>query len=116
MAETGTSRNIGLDVPPPQGTCEDLRCPFHGALRVRGQSFEGVVVSDRMAGTLVVEREYLRLIPKYERYEKRTKRFMVHNPPCLGIGVGDSVTIVECRPLSKTVTFVAVARHPEVSS
>jgi small subunit ribosomal protein S17 len=63
-----------------------------------------------MEGTLVVEREYTRYIPKYERYEKRTSKYLVHNPPCLGVNVGDSVKIAECRPLSKAVAFVVVQK------
>jgi small subunit ribosomal protein S17 len=102
------ARDIGIDVPKPERSCTDPKCPFHGALRVRGQTFEGVVVSNRMTNTAVVERQYLRYLPKYERYEKRTKRFLVHSPPCLRLRVGDRATIMECRPLSKTVTFVAI--------
>jgi len=108
------ARDIGIDVPPPAAACEDKNCPFHGSLRVRGQVFDGTVVSARMTRTAVVEREYLRYVHKYERFEKRTKRFKVHNPPCLGIQVGDGVRLIECRPLSKTVSFVAIARFPGV--
>lgn len=107
-------RDIGIDVPPPTATCKDKNCPFHGTLRVRGQQFDGTCVSARMTLTAIVEREYLRFVHKYERYEKRTKRFKVHNPPCLGIQVGDKVRLIECRPLSKTVSFVAIARIPGV--
>ncbi len=69
---------------------------------------DGVVVSTQMQRTVVVEREYLRFIHKYERYEKRTRRMNVHAPPCLALGVGDRVTIMECRPLTKTVAYVAI--------
>ena len=103
-----SARDIGIDVSPPERTCTDAHCPFHGKLSVRGQSLEGVVVSTRMQRTVVIEREYLRYIPKYERYEKRTRRMNVHAPPCLGLKPGDHVTIMECRPLAKTVHFVAI--------
>ncbi len=102
------SRDIGIDVPKPGKACEDVHCPFHGTLPVRGQSFEGTVVSTKMQRTAVVERQYLRFIRKYERYEKRTKRFMVHSPPCLELAVGDRVLLMECRPIAKTVSFVAI--------
>ncbi len=102
------SRDIGIDVPPPSGTCTDLHCPFHGSLRVRGQILEGVVVLAAMMHTVVVERARLRYIQKYERFEKRTRRIPAHAPPCLGLTVGSRVTLMECRPLSKTVSFVAI--------
>ncbi len=105
------ARDIGIDVPPPEKTCTDEHCPFHGKLSVRGQSLEGVVVSTRMQRTAVVQREYLRYIQKYERFEKRTRRMNVHAPPCLALSVGDRVTVMECRPLSKTVQFVAIANQ-----
>lgn len=111
MKETATAKDIGIDVPPPPGECQDPHCPFHGHLRVRGQLFEGRVVSDRMQRTVVVRREYLRRIPKFERYEKRSSRYKAHLPPCLPVRVGDQVLIGECRPLSKTVSFVVLARR-----
>ena len=102
------ARDIGIDVPLPQKTCTDEHCPFHGKLSVRGQILEGVVVSTEMQRTAVVERQYLRYLQKFERFEKRTHRMNVHAPPCLGLAVGDRVTVMECRPLAKTVHFVAV--------
>src|SRR3990172_13261032 len=77
------ARDIGIDVPLPVKTCTDEHCPFHGKLSVRGQTLQGVVVSTRMQRTAVIEREHLRYIQKYERYEKRTRRMNVHAPPCL---------------------------------
>ena len=102
------AKSIGLDVPAPATECTDVNCPFHGSLPVRGQVITGKVVSDRMKGTVVVAREYLQYIRKYNRYEKRTSKIHAHNPPCLGAREGDEVTIAECRPLSKTKAFVVV--------
>jgi len=102
------ARDIWIDVPPPERACSDQNCPFHGVLPVRGQTLDGVVVSARMQRTVVVEREYLRYLQKFERYEKRTRRMNVHSPPCLGLAVGNRVTFMECRPLSKTVAYVAI--------
>ncbi len=102
------AKSVGLDVPAPKAECQDVNCPFHGSLPVRGQVITGKVVSDRMMGTVVVEREYLHYIRKYNRYEKRSSRIHAHNPPCLQAKAGDSVTIAECRPLSKTKSFVVV--------
>jgi small subunit ribosomal protein S17 len=102
------ARDIGIDVPSPAKACTDPKCPFHGGLPVRGQMLEGVVVSTRMQNTVVVEREHLRYLEKFERYEKRTRRLNVHAPPCLGLQVGHRVVAMECRPLGKTVHFVAI--------
>jgi len=102
------ARNIGIDVPLPQQGCDDEDCPFHGTLPVRGSMLEGTVISDKMQKTVVVKREYMHVIPKYERIEKRTSKHRAHSPPCLGVKAGDHVTIMECRPLSKTVSFVVI--------
>jgi len=75
---------------------------------VRGQVITGKVVSDRMMGTVVVERQYLHYVRKYKRYEKRSSKLHAHNSPCIQAKTGDTVRIAECRPLSKTTTFVVV--------
>jgi len=102
--------DIGINVKPPSTVCTDANCPFHGRLPVRGQIFEGVVVQDKMDKSAVIMRERLLYIPKYERYLKRTSRMSVHSPPCIGAKVGDWVTVMECRPLSKTIAFTIVSR------
>ncbi|MEM0466393.1 MAG: 30S ribosomal protein S17 [Candidatus Thermoplasmatota archaeon] len=111
MAEKNqTTRNIGVPVEPPQTTCSDINCPFHGKLPVRGQILTGVVVSTKMQDSITIKREYMRFVPKYERYEKRTSKYHAHCPPCIKVKPGDNVRIAECRPLSKTVSFVAIEK------
>jgi small subunit ribosomal protein S17 len=100
--------NIGFQTTAPKKSCNDPRCPFHGTLSVRGQLIHGTVVSDKTARTVVVQREYLKYIPKYERYEKRKSKLHAHNPDCLAAQTGDRVTLAECRPLSKTKSFVVI--------
>lgn len=100
--------NIGLGTKPPAEKCEDEFCPYHGSLRVRGKVLEGRVVSDKMERNVVIERERLYYLKKYERFEKRISRISAHNPPCINAKTGDRVRIAECRPLSKTVAFVVV--------
>ena len=102
------ARDIGIEVQAPTRDCTDDKCPFHGALRVRGQLLEGRVLSARMQNTVVVQSELLRYLPKYERYEKRRSKHAAHNPPCVAAAPGDEVTIMECRPLSKTKHFVVI--------
>lgn len=102
------AQDIGLNVAAPKEECSDVNCPFHGSLPVRGQVITGKVVSDRMMGTVVVERDYLHYVRKYKRFEKRSSKLHAHSPPCIHARVGDVVKIAECRPLSKTTTFVVV--------
>jgi len=107
---------MGMVIPgiePPKEKCNDKNCPFHGTLRVRGLALEGTVVSDKMDKTVVVSRGYLRKIPKYERYERRTSKIHAHNPPCIDAKLGDKVKIMECRRLSKTKAFVVVQKLEE---
>ena len=107
---TAKVKNIGIDVVPPVSECSDPNCPFHGSLSVRGQIIDGVVATVKMNKTVVVERNYLRYQKKYERYEKRSNRYSSHASPCLGLKVGDRVRIMECRPISKTVSFVVIEK------
>jgi small subunit ribosomal protein S17 len=102
------ARDIGLDVRAPKARCEDRHCPFHGRLPVRGQVLEGTVVSTGMQRTAVVERTLLHYVAKFERYEKRRRRYLAHAPPCLNVPVGHRVRIAETRPLSKLVSFCIV--------
>ena len=108
-------KNIGINVEPPEKTCEDSKCAWHGKLPVRGRIFIGVVRSAKSHGTAVVEWGYHKPVPKYESYERRNTRVTAHNPPCMHAREGDTVTIAECRQISKTKSFVVVSRTvPEV--
>ncbi len=113
MTPSGTTRarrarDIGLDVRAPKTRCDDRHCPFHGRLSLRGQVLEGTVVSTSMQRTAVVERVLLHYVSKFERYEKRRRRYLAHAPPCLNAVVGHRVRIAEARPLSKLVSFCVV--------
>nr|WP_303851542.1 30S ribosomal protein S17 [Seleniivibrio woodruffii] len=61
---------------------------------------KGVVVSDKMDKTVVVKVQSLKLHPRYQKFIKSTKSFKAHdeNNECK---VGDTVEIVETRPISK---------------
>tara|TARA_Y100000590_G_scaffold463192_1_gene629311 strand:- start:677 stop:1009 length:333 start_codon:yes stop_codon:yes gene_type:complete len=106
-------RDIGIDVRTPEGDWDgNDNCPFYGSLRVRGQIIKGVVSSKGMQDTIVVERKTTRYMPKFERYEKRTRRYSAHLPSCIGdLSPGDNVRIMECRPLSKTVKFCVIEKE-----
>lgn len=110
MVEKKEAKNIGVNVKPPNESCNDANCPFHGKLSIRGQILTGVVTSSKMNNSILVQREFMRYVKKYERYEKRTSTFHAHCPPCLNLKEGEKVRIAECRPLSKTVSFVAIEK------
>jgi small subunit ribosomal protein S17 len=101
---------MSLIFKKPKKTCDDVNCPFHGELPVRGRVLEGTVVSAKMDKTVIVERDYLSYISKFKRYERRRSRIPSHKPPCIDLKEGDRVTIAESRPISKTVVFVVVEK------
>ena len=101
---------MSLSFKKPKKTCDDVNCPFHGELPVRGRVLEGTVVSAKMDKTVIVERDYLSYISKFKRYERRRSRIPSHNPPCIDVKEGDRVVIAESRPISKTVGFVVVEK------
>ena len=79
-------------------------------IRTRGRTFTGIVVDAKMQATATVEWPRRKYVTKYERYEKRTSKFGAHCPPCIKAKVGDKVRIAECRPISKTVSFVTIEK------
>jgi len=103
-------RSIGIDVKYPEEKCSSKECPFHGNLKIRGKIFEGIVVSLAPRNTAIIERRYLKFIPKYERYERRRKKISVHKPDCIKLNKGDRVRFAECRPISKTKRHVIIEK------
>jgi small subunit ribosomal protein S17 len=61
---------------------------------------QGVVVSDKMDKTIVVQVNTLKSHPLYGRTMKRSTRFQAHDENG-DAGIGDTVEIMECRPISK---------------
>ena len=90
--------------------CGDVRCAVHGSLPTRGKSIVGKLINARMAMTGTIEIERRHYLPKYQRYEKRRTRIKVHVPACIGAKLGDTVKAAECRPLSKTKSFVIIEK------
>ena len=60
----------------------------------------GVVVSNKMQKTVVVAVERISQHGMYQKYIKRTSKFLAHNERP-DLNVGDRVVIEETRPLSK---------------
>lgn len=71
------------------------------------QSFQGIVVSDKMDKTIVVLVETYKAHSKYGKRVKYAKKYVAHDE-LNEAHVGDLVTIRGARPLSKTKRFVLV--------
>lgn len=91
--------------------CKDKLCPFHGILSIRGRGFRGKVIK-KFPKRIVIEFERTLFIGKYERYSKRKTKLHARLPDCLinEIEIGDYVEIMECRPISKIIHFVAIKK------
>ncbi len=68
--------------------------------KLNRREFKGVVVSDKMQKTRVVEIERFKKHPKYQKYYRVTVRFKAHDEKN-EYKMGDRVVIKETRPLSK---------------
>lgn len=68
---------------------------------------EGEVVSNKADKTItvLVERRYKH--PIYKKYIKQTKKFAAHDEHNQ-YNIGDRVSIIECRPISKSKTWTVV--------
>lgn len=76
----------------------------------QGKTLRGTVVGAAMNDTAkVAVARYVRH-PKYKKFVKRVKRYLVHDPGNTA-AVGDAVTIRESRPISKNKHFVLVAKE-----
>lgn len=73
-----------------------------------GKTFEGTVVKAAMKDTVTVAVERYVKHPKYQKYMRLSKKFLVHNPGNT-VAVGDKVTIRETRPISKRKHFIVVS-------
>ena len=74
----------------------------------QGKTFEGVVVKTAMKDTVTVQVERYVKHPKYKKYMRLSKKFLVHNPGNT-VEVGQKVTIKETRPISKLKRFIILA-------
>ena len=61
----------------------------------------GIVTSDKMDKSIVVSVERKEKHPKYGKFVKKTTKFVAHDEKN-DCGIGDTVRIMETRPLSKT--------------
>ena len=68
---------------------------------------QGVVVSDKMDRTVVVNVERRKQHPLYKKFIRLSKRYLAHdeNNNCKA---GDIVQIEECRPISRRKSWVVI--------
>jgi len=84
----------------------------------RPQSFTGVVIKTAMKDTATVKVDRYEKDAKYKKYRVRSKKYLVHDPGNTA-QVGDTVTIIETRPISLRKRFKLVlsgARSPETEN
>lgn len=98
-SNSSSANCVGCDA----NSTKDKKCPFTGMVSIRGRILTGKVVSTKMHRTIIVRRDYLHYVPKYDRYEKRHKNLAAHVSPAFRVEEGDMVVVGQCRPLSKTV-------------
>ena len=106
------------------GTYIDKKCPFTGTVSIRGRILAGTCHSAKMNRTIIVRRNYLHYVKKYQRqvltlsinwvalfffltaciylvvsfrYEKRHSNIPAHISPCFRVKEGDHVIIGQCR-------------------
>lgn len=72
-----------------------------------GRVLRGTVVATKMQDTCTVAVERYVKHPKYKKYLRRTKKYLVHDAGNTA-KVGDKVEIKEVRPISKRKTFTLV--------
>ena len=64
------------------------------------KKFSGVVISDKSEKTVVVKVERVKMNSKYQKRYVVSKKYKVHDEKN-SCKIGDQVSFVECRPISK---------------
>jgi len=72
--------------------------------RKNKKTVRGVVVSKSGDKSIRVAIDYKIKHPVYGKYINRRTKFGVHDADNLA-GVGDKVDVIECRPISKTISY-----------
>lgn len=89
-----------------QKTAEARKGPENTS-RSGGRTLTGRVVASKMQDTCTVAVERYVKHPKYKKYQRRTKKFLVHDKGNTAV-VGTEVKIIETRPISKRKHFKLV--------
>jgi len=75
--------------------------------QTKSRTLTGKVVSNKMKDTIVVLIERRVKHPKYEKFIKRSTKVHAHDEGN-SCQIGDIVTVKECRPMSKTKSWLLV--------
>ena len=76
---------------------------------------QGVVVSDKMNKTIVVQVERRVMHPIYKKFVRRTKKYAAHDEGNVH-KIGETVRIQECRPISKRKRWEVIADSGSAAS
>jgi small subunit ribosomal protein S17 len=76
---------------------------------------QGVVVSDKMDKTIVVQVERRVMHPIYKKFVRRTKKYAAHDEANVH-KVGETVRIQECRPISKRKRWAVLTDSESAAS
>ncbi|PIR45538.1 MAG: 30S ribosomal protein S17 [Candidatus Vogelbacteria bacterium CG10_big_fil_rev_8_21_14_0_10_50_13] len=82
--------------------------PINSTSQLTRRTLSGTVVSAKMQKTVVVSVDRYTKHPKYGKFLLRSKKYKAHEPTG-EVKEGDKVTIEECRPMSKDVSFKVVS-------
>lgn len=75
----------------------------------KGRILQGTVVASSMQDTCTVAVERYVKHPKYKKFVRQTKKYLVHDQGNTAL-VGDKVEIAEVRPISKRKHFTLVTK------
>jgi len=80
-------------------------------IATRGRTFKGFVVK-KFSKRVVVDFERTVYVQKYERFYKKKTRLHARLPDVLAneINIGDYVSLIETRPLSKIIHFIVLGK------
>jgi len=102
------TQNIGLKVKEPKRECSDKHCPFHGGMSIRGKLFDGKVTGSKAKQTITLQKEAPVYFSKFKRYARGKSTIHAHVPECIDVEAGSHVLTAECRPISKSISYVVV--------
>merc|ERR1711935_145325 len=121
LKESRYYKSVGLGIKTPrtaiEGTYVDKKCPWTGSVNIRGKLITGVIKTTKMKNTVIIRKDYLHYIKKYNRFEKRHKNTPVHVSPAFRVKVGDEILAGQCRPILRCGTRPrrSTSRLPSVS-
>lgn len=70
----------------------------------KGKKMSGVVTSNKMDKTAVVQVSSYKKHPKYQKYVSSRKKYKIHDEENI-LNIGDKVEIIETKPISKDKRF-----------